>query len=475
MKSGLFWTALDKYSNFFISLAISMVLARLLTPYEFGVVTTASVLLAFLTIFTSVGIAPAIIQRKDLSDDEIDHIFTFTIILGLVIGAISFASSWIIADFYENALLRPVVQILSIGLFLSSLNIVPAALMSKNFRFKQMATRSIVFNLLFGLIGVISAFYGAGVYALVCPQIFASICTFFYNRHFYPVRIKFRFSIAPVKKIFSYSFYVFLTSFGDYLGRNLDKLVIGKSISADALGYYDKSYRLMQYPMTYISSVITPVLQPILSTLQNDMREMAEKYTRIVAFVASLSFPIAVILFFSAEDIIIVMFGDTWLPSVPAFKILTVSVPIMLISNLNGAVYLSCNASKEMFYLTLIGKPFFILIYCYAIFWGKSVESFAWAYVLNELFGTCVSYYVLYNRVMHTSVINVLRAIMFPFMGSILLIIVYYVAVNFLPNFWNHFIQLSIKFAFGGMFIIIYLKLTGQFDAFAYIKKLKLK
>ena len=93
MKKGLFWTALDKYSGQIIGIVISMVLARLLTPYDYGVVATASVLLGFLSIFTSIGIGPAIIQRKDLVQEDLNNIFTFSIILGLVIGGISFISS----------------------------------------------------------------------------------------------------------------------------------------------------------------------------------------------------------------------------------------------------------------------------------------------------------------------------------------------------------------------------------------------
>ena len=149
MKVGVLWTAVDKYTNLFITLLISMVLARMLTPSEFGIVATATVLMAFLTIMVNFGLGPAIIQRKDLDQQDLDNLFTCSFYLGIALGLLSFAFSWLIADFYEDELLRPVVQILSLGLFLSSINMVPSALMSKNLRFKEMATRSIVFNAFF--------------------------------------------------------------------------------------------------------------------------------------------------------------------------------------------------------------------------------------------------------------------------------------------------------------------------------------
>ncbi len=176
---------------------------------------------------------------------------------------------------------------------------VPSALMSKHMRFKEKATRTLVFQVVFGLMGIVAAFYGAGVYALICPQIIASICTFFYFNYFYPVRISWHFSLEPVKKIFAFSSYIFLSEFINYFSRNLDKLIIGKMISADALGYYEKSYRLMQMPLHNVSSVIYPVLQPVMSNLQDNMKEMAEKYTKIVSVIAMVSFPAA-------------YFGDVW-------------------------------------------------------------------------------------------------------------------------------------------------------------------
>ena len=143
MKKGLFWTAIDKYSGQVVSIVISMILARLLTPYDFGVVATASVLLGFLGIFSSIGIGPAIIQRNDLSQEDLDNIFSFTVLLGLCLGAVSFSTSWFIAEFYKNPQLCPIVQILSVGMFLGTLNMVPGSLMSKNLRFKEAATRSL--------------------------------------------------------------------------------------------------------------------------------------------------------------------------------------------------------------------------------------------------------------------------------------------------------------------------------------------
>ena len=339
LKHGLLWTALDKYSGQIIAIGISMVLARLLTPYDYGVVATASVIINFLSIFTSIGIGPAVIQKKDLSNEDINHIFTFTVIVGLVCGCICFGSSWLVAEYYKNPIIVPVLQILAIGVVLSAINMVPAALMSKHLRFKEMATRSLAFQIFFGLLGIVAAFYGAGVYALIVPPIFASIGTFLYNNHFYPVKFRLHFSLTPIKKIFSFSSYLFLFELFTYFSRNIDKVIIGRYISENALGYYEKSYRLMQLPLQNITAVIYPVLQPVLSNLQDNPKEIGDKFARIISMISLVGFPLSVILFFCAPEIITVMFGSQWTPAIPAFKILAISVPFILILYPTGPVF----------------------------------------------------------------------------------------------------------------------------------------
>lgn len=470
MKVGVIWTAIDKYTNLFITLIISMVLARMLTPSEFGIVATASVLMAFLTIMVNFGLGPAIIQRKDLSQQDLDNLFTFSFYLGIVLGLLSFISSWFVADFYEDELLRPVVQILSFGLFLSSINMVPAALMSKHLRFKEMATRSIAFNAFFGILGIISAFLGAGVYALVCPQILSSLFTFFYNNHFYPVHFTRHFSLLPVKKVFNYSVFVFINNIINYFSRNLDKLLIGKVLSQDALGYYDKSYRLMQLPLNYISSIVTPVMQPVMSSLQDNLDEMANKYTKIIRYIATLAFPIAVISFFSADEVIYVLFGAKWLPSADVFRLLAISIPFSLLSSPNGPMFMSCNATKQMFYCTISGTIVIIVSFILAAIYGKTIESFALAWTLNELLGFSLSYFILFVIVMHQSLLPVIKVLINPFLFSCILVALYLLLSCIFGETTNYIISFIIKILVGGLSLLVYLRVTKQFNVISFIK-----
>ena len=172
--NGVFWSAVEKYSGTAVALIVSAILARLITPEEFGIVSIASVIIAFFSLFSTMGIVPAIIQRNDLSKHNLDSIFTYSIIIGIICGGLLFSSSWAISIFYKNEDLVNVCQILALNLFLSSLNLVPNALMLKNQRFKLMAIRSFIIQILGCSMAIWTAYSGWGVYALLISPLFST-------------------------------------------------------------------------------------------------------------------------------------------------------------------------------------------------------------------------------------------------------------------------------------------------------------
>ena len=152
--SGVFYTALAKYSGIVISLVIAGILARLLSPDDFGIVAVATVIIAFFSLLTDMGISPAIIQHKSLTKDELSTIFSFTVWTGIGISILFFAASWMIADYYESEILRTLCQLLSVNLFFASATIVPGALFYRNKEFKFIAIRSFVIQISAGAAGV---------------------------------------------------------------------------------------------------------------------------------------------------------------------------------------------------------------------------------------------------------------------------------------------------------------------------------
>ena len=158
LLSGVFYTAIAKYSGIIISLVLAGILARLIEPEDFGVVAIATVIISFFGIFSDLGIAPAIIQNKELSENDLSNIFSFTLWLGIGISMIFFLCSWPISHFYESDTLLSICQLLSLNLFFASANIVPNALLFKGKEFKFIAYRSLTIQIAGGSLAITAAF-----------------------------------------------------------------------------------------------------------------------------------------------------------------------------------------------------------------------------------------------------------------------------------------------------------------------------
>lgn len=471
---GVFWTGLAKYTGILVSLVISAILARLITPSEFGTVAIVTVIINFMGMFATMGIFPAIIQRNDLTQRNLNSIFTFTLISGAVAMLIMIGLSWFIADFYGDTTLIYVSWILSIYLFFTAANIVPNALMAKNKRFKEIAIRTFLLQVVSGILSVFAAFAGWGVYALVVTPIFSGIGILIYNMQFFPCHIDWKLDMKPIKSISNFSAFELLFEFVNYFSRNLDKLIIGKFLNLSALGYYDKSYRLMLIPMQNISSVINPVLQPVLSCLQNNGKEMAQKYNKLIHFIATFSFPLAVILYFNAYEMINIVYGDRWNAAIPTFKILSLSIPFQMILSTSGAVFLSLNEVKRQFYVGIRNTAVTIIGFLVAAIYFSTIESMAWAWTITLLINFALSFYSMYRFSLHSSMWAMLKELWLSIIGAAILSILLIITQVFIFEY-NIVITLIIKVTLSIVFSLFFVQLTKQYNIVSLIKKIKIK
>lgn len=256
IAKGVFWIAVARYSGIFISLGITAILARNVSPAAFGTMAVATVITAFLDIFIDMGFGTAIVQFKDLTNRQINSIFMVGTGIGILLALGMYFASTLIADYYNDATLVNVCRCLCIPILFGALNIVPNGLMMKAKRFKTVAIRTLSFQILCGTVAVIGALHGWGIYALIVTPVISSIGVFTVNFINYPQRLTLDIDFSAIRRVWSYSSFQFLFNFVNYFSRNLDKLIIGRYFSMAQLGYYDKSYRLMQLPLQNITFVI---------------------------------------------------------------------------------------------------------------------------------------------------------------------------------------------------------------------------
>lgn len=414
LSHGVFWNAVQKYSGLVVSTVVSMVLARLLSPEEFGIIAIASVIISFLTMLSDMGIAPAVIQRKDLTENDINNIFTFSCIIGLVFAILFFFASWGISSFYDKEVLVPVCQILSIQVFFAAANMVPNALMAKNFRFKEIAKRTLLLQILTGILAIIAAFLGSGVYALLISPIVTSIGIYLYNHHYYKVSIQRHFSLSPIKRIFSYSAFQFLFQIVTYFAGNIDKLIIGKNISASDLGYYQKAYQLVQAPLGSLGAIFSPVLHPLLSKYQDDKELLSEKYSKIVHILAMISFPIGLFFCFSGTELIRFFYGSKWDMAIPSFCIMSITIPFQIMLSTIGSFFQAGNETKRLFYLGFTNGIVAITLILIAAVRFHTIESVAMAYCISSIFAFADTLFFIFVIVLKGSFLKVIKEFSIP-------------------------------------------------------------
>nr|WP_262918605.1 lipopolysaccharide biosynthesis protein [Belliella filtrata] len=416
------YTGISKYSTVIISIVIGAILARLLSPEEFGVVALITVIISFFNILTNAGIGPAVIQNKKLEEEDLQSIFLFSIIIGFILALIFFFTATPISSFYSNKELIPLIRLMSLTVFFSALKIVPNALLLKKLKFKKVGIINVLVQLISGIFAVLFAFKGFSYYALIFKSIFDGMFTFAFFYWLSPIKITFNLKTSAINKILRFSTFQFLFNFINYFSRNLDNLLIGKFLSPASLGFYDKSYQLMMMPVSNLTHVITPVLHPVLSDFHYDKNRISNAYNKVVLLLATIGFPLSVFLYFSASEIILLLYGDQWMQSIPVFKILALTVGLQMILSSSGSIFQAINRTDLLFYSGGLSAIFMVSGICYGIFIGQSLESVGYGLIGAFLINFFQGFYYLIKRGLNQSLTTFYKTLFYPLIISIILV-----------------------------------------------------
>ena len=339
----------SKYLSLALQLLITMALARLISPDDFGVLAIVVVFLAFFNMFANMGIGTAIVQFRDLTERDHGALFMFTFLVAIILSAAFCAASPLISAIYGRAELVPLCCLGSLSLFFSTLNTVPNGVLLRDKDFIAIGIRQVVTTIAAGVAAILLSLLGWGAYALVLQSAIQAAAVLAWNLIRHPIRQLNWHFIAPLKKVFSYSAYQLGFSVINYFSRNLDNLLIGGFMGATSLGYYDRAYKLTTYPMTAISSVAASVVQPYMAEHQNNPKRIFEAWLKITKLISLVAAPIAVLFFCSATEIIAILFGDQWDASVPLFQALAISVYFQMVNNTSGSFYQSSGRTDLLF------------------------------------------------------------------------------------------------------------------------------
>ena len=448
----------SKYASIVAQLLVTAVLARLISPAEFGTLAIVTVFTTFFTLFSDMGIGVAIVQFRDLTERDFGKLFGFSIVLAAGLTAAFCVAAFPISVVYRDPELVPLCMVASLSLLFATLNMVPNGIMLREKKFTQIGARLVVATVVSGIIGIALAVAGLGCYALVLQSVARYLVVLVWNLVSCPIHhvsLHFKDSLS---KVFSYSAFQFASSLINYFNRNLDNLLIGYAQGSEALGFYDKAYKLTTYPMTSFSSVIASVVQPYMAEHQDDPDVIFDCWLRMAKLCSLIGAGIATIMFCCTDQIILIMYGDAWVASIPLLHALSVGVYAQMVGNPTGAFFQSLGRTDLMFRCSVANTAIMVAAILAGIA-SSNINLVAW-FVSAAFFVQLISIgYYLLHRGFHKSIF-VLRRFVPEIAAGVAASVATMLVARIVPQ--DFLIQLLTKGFTSTLVLLVLYGLTGQ-------------
>lgn len=408
----------SKYINVALTLAVTMVLARILTPEQYGAMAVVSVFLGLFTVIANVGVGAAVVQYRDLTDRDCSALLTFTAIFGIVLALAFCGLSFPVAMLYGSDEYVPLMCLASLSVVFGSVNMVPNGILLRDQMFMTSGVRLIVTSFGSSLIAVVLALLNWGAYALVLNTVLQSLFVLVWNLIAVEIPIGCTDMMGPLKKIVRFSSFQFLSQVLQYFIRNLDNMLIGAVLGSTALGFYDKAYKLAKYPIEIVPSTINPVLKSFFSVAEGDLAKIydlffkTQKVMSVVGVLASVMFALC------APELIWLFFGDQWNGSVAPFAILSVSIVFQMMNYMVFSVLEGLKRTDLLFRHTLITSIAMIVLLVVGL-WIGNLEAVAVAVSAYFIFSTVPFVYFVVCKGFRKSISGYLRGFVPEFFAGL--------------------------------------------------------
>lgn len=392
------WNALERLSIQGIQFILGLIMARLLTPNDYGLVGMVAVFFAISQSFIDSGFSTALIRKPDANEKEFSTVFYFNIVVAVFFYLALFISAPYIADFFKQPVLRPIVRVQAVSLIVNSLIVVQVAMLTIKLDFKSLAKRSVFATLISGLIGVSMAYTGFGVWALVSQNVLSSIINLIYTCwlcRWYPSE---RFNVQAFKKLGAFGSKLLASGLIHTIYVHLTTLAIGKFYSPQDLGYYSRGQQIAELPNTTINGVLQTVTYPILSQIKDDDAHLVAVYRKYIKMTSLVIFIFCGVLCALAKPFILILLTDKWLDAVPYLQVFALTCMFDHLSTINlnllkvkgrSDLCLRLEIIKKIiaFGLLCVSIPLGVMAICLSKFVYNHIALFINTYYTGKLFG----------------------------------------------------------------------------------------
>jgi len=439
--TGVGWVAVTNYCRLFLQFIIKVVLARLLLPEHFGVVAIAYIMINGLKVFNNFGFGAALIHRSKDVAKATNTAFLLLPLVGLMLSLAAYFSGPVMASIFNNESVSPVVQALSLIFVLSSLGAIPESLLEKELDYHKKFTIEILPAAVGGIVAIIMAFKGYGVWSLVVSQIITYVirvptawllCSF---------RPSLQFDFKIFKELVQYSKYVIGLAVVMYLYNNLDNFSVGKILGASALGFYSVAYYLSNLANENVVSFFNRVSFPVYTKLR-DVEKIKMTHLKVVRYSSLFAIPMMCGMYVLAPELIRIIYGEKWIAAAAPLQILCLFGVFRSIDATTGHVYWGIGKPKLSQNVGIANLVVMALI-IYPLTLKFGLPGTATAITVAKAITLCINYTV-WKKVVHGKIIEVLQLLVFPILASVIMVLVLWLMKKYLYNniLWYHLIIL---------------------------------
>ncbi|MEO8405920.1 MAG: lipopolysaccharide biosynthesis protein, partial [Chitinophagaceae bacterium] len=341
-----------------------------LSPTEFGIMGMAMAVIAIANVFVGLGFTRAIIQKQNIDKIQYNTVFLINTGIALVLTLLCFFVATPLSHFYKEPLVQPVFQVLSITFLFNGLNIIPSALIYKRMNFRMATIFNLVASIISGIIGVVMAYKGFGVWALVAQAVLNAFITLVLTWFYIGWWPGFKVNFPSIKSLWTYGSRMFASGLLDVFFTKIDAFIIGKIFSPATLGYYTRAQSLDSIVKQLSSNSITTVLFPYISAHQNDKPTLANIYKKYLHFISFASIGLTAIFFLTAKDLFIVLFTAKWIYAAELFQLMALSGFAWPVSALMVSLIAGMGNSKDYLKLEILKKGVLLPVYIFGFLIG---------------------------------------------------------------------------------------------------------
>lgn len=408
---GVLWSFTGHMGYLSVTLITNIVLARLLSPFEFGQIGIIMFFIVLANVMTESGLAGALVRKKDASEEDFSTVFVFNLVVSVFLFVTLFLSSGFIADFYNNRDLQKFIPPLSFILVINAFRFSQNAKLIKELKFKKQSLYTLISITLSSVCGVILAFLDYGVWALVIMQIGNSLILTLLFWIFEKPLSSFNFNMNSFKSLYKFGLYTTLASLLNSIFDNIYNLILGKYFSIQHTGLYYQAKKIQDIPIGIINSATQGVFFSTLSTLQDDRSEFYKFYRKITTIFTVVTGLICLLIYFYAEQTLLLLFGKQWVGAVFYLKILIFSSFFFMQEMMNRVLFKVFDRTDKILYLEIIKKTIQGVTIIIGVIY-LSIEILLYGFLLTSFISYFINYYhsrKIYNKFSWGEVLTIIK------------------------------------------------------------------